>query len=315
MTPEQVNFINDIAVELKSQPGFNDTEQLFFPLRFDKNRPFATQHKEIAEKLMPKDPSLGGGNYVSSIGTTVQNVVSAMVGRLQTEHKKEIAGLYEAEMRADKVDIDSLLKRKPGAKGSWEVVYHWLWNHKYVQWLDENGWEILQQKAKSPDNWLQFLTKEEEAMLGANRGAYLELPPPKIRPTIPAKQGLLMAIYLEYPNYQLLLFNRSEQGTVLYCPSFGYALNPIMGKPPLLLPQQDSWANNTKQNFIFQETGKEEFLAIVLEKHLNLDWLTPQRLDALPKCNAERIKELFDKLGQQENWHVFYQSFEVVETV
>jgi len=314
MTPEQVNFINDIAVELKSQPGFNDREQLFFPLRFDKNRPVATQHKEIAEKLMPKYPSLCDVNYANSIGTTVQNVVSAMVGRLQTEHKKEIAGLYEAEMRADGVDIDSLLKREPGERGSWEVAYHWLWNHKYVRWLDENGWEILQQKAKSPDNWIKFLTKEEEAMLGANRGAYLELPPPKITLTIPAKQRLLMAIYLEYPNYQLLLFNRSEQGTVLHCPSFGYALNPIMDKPPLVLPQQDSWANKTEQKFIFQQTGKEEFLAIVLEKHLILDWLTPQRQDALPKCNAERIKELFDQLGQQGNWHVFYQSFEVVET-
>jgi hypothetical protein len=313
MTPEQKKFLDDIAAEMKTQPAFNDRESLFFPLRFDKNRPVAVQHKEIAENLMPKDPLLGGVNYVSSIGTTVQNIVSAMVGRLETEHKKAISGLYEAEMRTDGVDVDSLLNGKKGEKGTWEVVYDWLWNYKYLRWLDKNGWQILQEKAKAPPNWIKFLTEDEVAILGKNRGSYLKPPPPELTPTIPANQRLLMAIDLEYPNYQLLLLNRSEQGTVLHCPSFGYALNPIMEKPPILLPQKDSWAHKTNQEFIFKETGKEEFLAIVLEKPLNLDWLTPQRQDALPKCNAERIKELFNQLQQQGNWHVFYQSFDVVE--
>jgi hypothetical protein len=33
----------------------------------------------------------------------------------------------------------------------------------------------------------------------------------------------------------------------------------------------------------------------------------------LPEWNAERIKELFEQLEKQDNCHVFYQSFEVVE--
>jgi hypothetical protein len=316
MTPEQEKFLNDIAAELKTQPGFNDVEQLFFPLRFDKNRPRLYKHKDIAENLMrPEGSKLPLDFYSKSIGTTVQNIVSGMVGRLKTEHKKAISGLYEAEIRADGVDVDSLLNGKQGERGTWEVVYDWLWKHKYLRWLEENGWQILQEKAKSPDNWIKFLTEDEVAILGTNRGSYLEPPPPEVTPNIPAKQRLLMAINLEYPNYQLLLFNRSEQGTVLHCPSFGYALNPIMDKPPISLPQKDSFAHQTGQKFIFKETGKEEFLAIVLEKPLNLNWLTPQRQDALPKCNAERIQELFYQLEQQGNWHVFYQNFEVVETV
>ncbi|HEY9849728.1 MAG TPA: hypothetical protein V6D28_09740 [Leptolyngbyaceae cyanobacterium] len=175
-------------------------------------------------------------------------------------------------------------------------------------------WENLQKQAKSPRNWLEFLTEDGANQIGLNRGAYLELPPPsEMPPTIAVNKKLWMAIDLEYPNYQLLLFNRSKQGTVLHCPSFGYAIDAIMNKPPFLLPQKYSWAGKTGQKFIFKETGKEEFLAIVLEKHLNLSWLTPKREEALPEWNAERIKELFEELEQQGNWQVFYQSFEVVE--
>ena len=311
MTLEQEKFLSDIVAELKTQPGFNDRELLFFPLRFDKDRPVAVQHKEIAEQLMPKDPFLGSVNYVSSIGTTVQNVVNAIVGRLKNEHKKAISGLYEAEMRADGVDVDNLLNREPGERGCWEVVYQWLWNHKYLRWLDKNSWQILQEKAKSPPNWLQFL--EMSALQAGTRAPSLRLPPPEIKPTIPANEELWMAIDLEFSNYQLLLLNRSKQGKLLLCPSLGYALNPIMEKSPFLLPQKDSFADKEKQKFIFEEVGNEEFLAIVLEQHLSLPWLTPREDEALPEWNAERMKELFEQLEQQGNWQVFYRSFEVVE--
>ncbi|MEG4515898.1 MULTISPECIES: hypothetical protein [unclassified Microcoleus] len=310
MTPEQKKFLDDIAAEMKTQPAFNDRESLFFPLRFDKNRPVAVQHKEIAENLMPKDPLLGGVNYASSIGTTVQNIVSAMVGRLETEHKKAISGLYEAEMRTDGVDVDSLLNGKKGERGTWEVVYDWLWHHKYLRWLDENGWQILQEKAKSPPNWLQFL--EMSALQAGTRSPTLRLPPPEIKPTIPANEELWMAIDLECPNYQLLLFNRSEQGKFLLCPSFGYAVNSIIKKSHFCLPQSESFAGKTEQKFIFEQTGQEEFLAIAVEKHLNLDWLIPRQEEALPEWNAERIKELFEQLEKQDKWQVFYQTFDVV---
>jgi hypothetical protein len=324
MTREQVKFLNDIAAELKTQPGFNDVEQLFFPLRFDKNRPVAVQHKEIAEKLMPKDPLLGGVNYVTSIGTTVQNIVSGMVGRIEKKYiskdtKKEtikpaIKGLYEAEMRADGVDVDSLLNGKKGEKGTWEVVYDWLWNHKYLRWLEANSWKILQNKAKSDCPWIQFIPPQEIA--SKTRIPKRPSPPPsaqKSPSTIPVNEKLLMVVDLAYPNYQLLLFNRSAEGQYLLCPSLSFAPKGLIDKPPILLPQKDSWADENQEWFTFEVLGEEEFLAIALEKPLNLDWLVPRDEDPLPECTGSRFKELFDKLEQQENCHVFYQSFEVVE--
>ncbi len=320
MTPEQKKFLDEIAAELKTQPGFNDVEQLFFPLRFDKKRPTLYKHKDIAEILMiPEGSKLPQNFYSKSIGTTVQNIVSGMVGRLETKHKKATSGLYEAEMRADEVDVDSLLNGKKGEKGTWEVVYDWLWNHKYLRWLDENGWQILQEKAKSPLNWLQFLTEEEMTAVQVNRGLVRQAPPPsvqKIALTIPANQSLWMEINLESlerSNNQLLLLNRSEDGQCLLCPSSGYAPNSIMEKRVTWFPQKDSWADYNKQNFMFGEAGNEEFLAIALEKPLSLPWLTPHQEEELPEWNAERIKELFEQLEQQGNWQVFYQSFEVVK--
>ncbi len=308
MTPEQVKFINEIAAELKTQTGFNLREEVFFTLRYDKHRPVIFEHRQIAEELMPKDSRLGKGDYATSIGTTSQNVVQAMVN------------LYKEEMVNDGVNLNTLVNGKKGERGTWREAYYWLWNYKYLWWLGLHSWEILQKKAKSIPNWLQFLTEEEKAaVLMVNKSPTLPPPPPsaqKITPTIPVNQSLWMLIDLELnenKNYQLLLLNRSQQGQYLLCPSSAYAPNPIIEKPPIVLPQKDAWADNSKEKFVFGEAGKEEFLAIALEKPLNLPWLTPREDEALPEWNAERIKELFEQLEQQENWQVFYQSFEVVE--
>jgi hypothetical protein len=305
MTPEQ-KFINAITAELKTQSGFNLREEVFFPLRYNKKRPITVQHREIARDLMPKeDPRLGLGDYVTSIGTTSQNVVQA------------IAHQYQDELKQDGVDLNILVNGNRGQRGTWQAVYYWLWNHKYPRWLNDNSWKILQEKAKPNLGWIEFKTDKEMAEFpGGTKAPSLRLPPPsvpEIPPTIPANQLLWMRIDLEYSNYQLLLFNRSQQGKYLLCPSFGYAKNSIIDKPPILLPQKDSFADQTGQKFIFEEMGKEEFLAIAVEKPLNLPWLTPKQEEALPEWNAERIKELFEQLEQQDQWHIFYQSFDVVE--
>jgi tetratricopeptide (TPR) repeat protein len=176
-------------------------------------------------------------------------------------------------------------------------------------------WQILKKQAKSPPNWLQFLTEEEMASVQrGTRSLILPTPPPSVQKntlTIPANQSLWMVLDLEFHNSQLLLLNRSQHGQALLCPSSAYAPNHIIENPPILLPQKDALAGKSNEKFVFEEVGKEEFLAIVLEKPLSLHWLTPREEEALPEWNAERIKELFEQLDKQDNWQVFYQSFEV----
>lgn len=305
MKPEK--FLDDIAQDLKlNQQQFNLREEVFFPLRYDKNRPMTVQHTEIAAK-MSKDSRLGPGDYVISINTTSQNVV------------RSLANTYKKEMENDGVNTAQLLNGQKGQRGTWRVAYEWLWNYKYPRWLEANSWQILQEKATSPLDWIKFLTKEEAASVHiGNKGLILPPPPPSVQkthPTIPAKQSLWMAINFQVHNHQLLLLNRSQDGQNLLCPSSAYAPISIIEKPPIVLPQKDSWAgqDDSQTNFKF-DLGKEEFLAIALEKPLNLPWLNPRDEEALIVWNGERIKELFEELEKQNNWQVFYQSFDVVES-
>lgn len=180
------------------------------------------------------------------------------------------------------------------------------------QAVQTNFWNFLQEKSKSPPNWLQFFTEQEMSKNKIPKKQTLPLSVLKNTPTIPANLSLWMVIDLKLTNYQFLLFNRSEQELCLLCPSSGYAPNSIMEVSPIWLPLKNSWAYENKSNFEFS-TGKEEFLAIVLEKPLSLLWLTPRSEEELPELNAKRIKELSEQLRQQGDWKVFYQSFEVVK--
>ena len=307
------NFQNQIAEELF--PGNMTEDQACFLRRFaPDNHPDNREstNKEIA-KLMKNDLAV---YCEEKINQTLRKVIEVV-------HKA-----YEEEMKADGVNTEALLNLKAGGtlKGKedeeshkkfspWKEVYKWLWNHKYLRWVDINGWEILKKQAKTAPDWIQFLTEQEMASVGVGTRALKPLSPRysarKIDPTIPINQPLSMRVDLAYPNYQMLLLYRSAEMKYILCPSLGYAPNGV-NQPPMTLPQEGSVADDNKEMFTFEELGKEEFLAIAVESPLNLDWLAPCKDEDIPVWNAERLKELFEQLEQQDNWQVFYQSFEVV---
>jgi len=175
------------------------------------------------------------------------------------------------------------------------------------QAVQNKFWQILRSKAQDRPKWLQFSTAGEMG----TRKLIPPTPPENIRPRIPINQSLYMVIDLDFQNHQLLFLTRSQQEQRLLCPSSAYAPNPIIDESPLVLPQKDAWADEDKQ-FRFDEVGKEEFIAILLEQPLNLPWLIPPSDEGFIEWNNRRIKELFVQLRQQSNWQVFYQSFQVV---
>jgi len=307
------NFQNQIAESLF--PGNLSEEKACFLRRFaPENHPDnrVSTHKEIA-KLMKSDLTV---YCEDKINQTIRKVIEVV-------HKA-----YEEDMKADGVNTEGLLNLKAGGtlKGKedeesdkkfspWKEAYKWLWNHKYLRWVDINGWEILKKQAKTALDWIQFLTEQEMASVGVDTRALKPLSPrssaQKIDPIIPINQPLSMIVDLAYPNYQMLLLYRSAETKYVLCPSLGYAPNGV-NKPPMTLPQEGSVAHDNKETFTFEELGKEEFLAIAVENPLNLDWLAPCKDEDLPVWNAERLKELFEQLEQQDTWQIFYQSFEVV---
>jgi tetratricopeptide (TPR) repeat protein len=241
----------------------------------------------------------GEANCLNNIGNAYQSL--GQFERAISYYKQSLAIYRDLENHQGEADVLGNLGSAYYSLGQYEQAI----------------WQILQKQAKSASNWLQFLTTEEMASVQrGTRALILPPPPPSVQkkmPTIPANQSLWMVIDLPFQNYQLLLLNRSQQGQALLCPSSAYAPNAIVEKSPILLPQKDAWAGNSEEKFVFGDVGKEEFLAIVLEKPLSLPWLTPREDEALPEWNADRMKELFEQLEQQGNWQVFYQSFEVVE--
>ena len=304
------NFQNQIAELLF--PGHLSEEKACFIRRFaPENHPNnrVSTHKEIA-KLMREDLVVYCENKINQ---TIREVIEV------------IAQKYGEEMKADGVNTEVLLNLNPGGKkdkeskqkiSPWKEVYKWLWHHKYLGWVDINGWEILKKQAKTAPDWIQFLTEQEMASVGVGTRALKPLSPRssarKIDPTIPINQPLSMRVDLAYPNYQMLLLYRSAETKYVLCPSLGYAPNGVINKPPMTLPQEGSVADQHEEKFTFEELGKEEFLAIAVENPLNLDWLPPCKDEDIPVWNPKRLKELFDQLEQQDNWQVFYQSFEVV---
>lgn len=288
------DFMHKIADTVFGETLSEDktTEKRCFLRRFDPENLFK-KNTDIAE-LIKQD--MNNGYCVNTMARTLRDTIKALVNR------------YKAEIKTDDINPESWINRERGEKGAWPEVYDWLWNHQYLRWLEANSWQFLQEKAKPSEHWLQFLSPDKIDL----RCPSLRLPPPETKPTISANKHLWMVVDLDCANAQLLLLNRSEQGKCLLCPSFGYAKNAAIQKPPILLPQEDSWAGQTQQKFIFNELGQEEFLAIVLDQPLDLPWLTPRKEEAIPQWTAERIKELFEKLEQQDNWQVFYQSFDVV---
>jgi hypothetical protein len=295
----QQNFMQSIANTVFGQTFKQETDpkKRCFLRRFDPENQFK-KNTEIAE-LIKKDMS--DGYYVKTMARTLRDTIKALVKR------------YEAEINIDGINPESWMNRERGEKGAWPEVYDWLWNYQYPRWLEANSWQFLQDQAKNSENWLNFQTTEEIAALPADKCPSLRMPPPETKPTISLNKDLWMVVDLDCSNSQLLLLNRSEQGKCLLCPSFGYAMNAAIAKPPILLPQKDSWAGQTEQKFIFNEVGQEEFVAIVLEKPLDLPWLTPRKEEAIPEWTGERMKQLFEALENLDTYQVFYQSFEVVE--
>lgn len=112
-------------------------EKAFLGLRFHPDN-VDKQQRQIAKEM--EEISGLEGDCQTSIGTTSQNVVRAVVQR------------YEAEMRATGVDVDCLLHGQRGQRGPWEKVYSWLYTHKFPQWRLNWIWQTWQQQAQPNHN-------------------------------------------------------------------------------------------------------------------------------------------------------------------
>ncbi len=300
MNEEQQKFLEYIKAKLKEkrttrQPTFRMKEEVFFELRYDPERPLDYPDIRIAKELMPEDRRLSKENYYSAIGTTSGNV------------RKTIKGIYQKEMEADGL---SFHKRKKGEDGAWQPIYNWLWNYKFPRWQVDKYWQLLQQKVKDFNfEWIRFVPPTEiletDRMMKASSSQPIKS---KIPQKIPVNQQLLMSVDLPNKDSYLLLLNRGLNSRFFVCPSAVAADNHIV-KTPIFLPLKGSELDRIE----FSDMGKEEYLAIVLDRPLEVEWLQLNEEDPFPSCEPDRMMELWQQLEGRTDWRVYYEAFEVVE--
>lgn len=281
MSQFQEEFLE--AVTKECLPSATSGRKLIFQLRFNPTQK-ELDHKEIATLVKAKLQQ----NVSQSIGTELKEIL------------RNLMQVFESQMIEDGEDIEFLKSDERGKKGKWLRVYDWLWNKYYPRWLLEQQWQELVAKAETIEDWLQVTVKQTER----------DVRMPKLPPaTIPLKKDVSLIVNWNGESRYLLLLNQGTSGNkYCFCPSKGFALSGELSQQKMYLPQIGAAAPSIK----FEETGKEHFLGIVMEKPLDLAWLRPNNQDPVPSLDAGRLHELLEKLELQENWQLFYKSFEVV---
>ncbi len=299
-------FLESIRDEVWSENNCKNHEKLreksLFPLRFHPQNvqsDFIT-HQDIARK-MAKLPQFNDQDLVSSIGCYIGKVV------------KDLYNQYETEIKASNlINVTDLFTHEKGKKGAWENIYTWLWGEKYPQWLSTfqaNLWELISKDAQKPPQWLKFI--DEDKLEQINKGFVISENNnlPESQSLIPLNQPTYLYIHLPYPKQYLLLFNRGQNTSFIFSPSIALAPQPFLQETPILLPQINKDAKFV--NLKFDATGKEEFLGIVINKQINIDWLINPTQE-VPILDNERLFEIWEYLNKNEpDYQVFYQCCEV----
>jgi hypothetical protein len=109
----------------------------------------------------------------------------------------------------------------------------------------------------------------------------------------------ILQVHLNYPNYHLLLFNRCADNIHALCPSRDFAPSPIVLAETMIIPQ----AKAEYEDLVFEKVGKEEFIAIVVDRRLSNQGLSVGDLYRFWLSFLQEGKEVT----------VFYDRFEVVE--
>ncbi len=174
------------------------------------------------------------------------------------------------------------------------MLYDWLWQQYFPRWL----WRELVNQADNGNDWLQVTPVERT----------LRMPEPRLL-TVPLKSDVNLRVNLKFANrYLLLLYQGTNGDKYCLCPSKGFAPSGELSEQEIYLPQLGAMT----AAMVFEEVGKEHFLAIVMDKPLDLQWLRPNAEEPVPVLNDVRLNQLWEKLEQQGNWQSFYKSFEVV---
>lgn len=286
-TELEQQFISEIADELFEKENGQETDnEVLFRLRFNRDNYELPNQKDTAEKDINKLMELAGFK-----AKNIQRILRSVIDVILDKYSEEMSGNISEK------ELNDLQNTERGKGNIWQIVFKWLWNYKFPQWQMDWIWENLQSQAKISPNWLNFVP------IGTDRGMVFR------QEKLQVNQKYEMKVDLQREAY-LVLLNRGLDTRFLVCPSLAFAPEYKIVETPIWLPQNQALANEDKISF--DAPGKEEYLAILLETPLDIDWLKPSDRDPFPSWQSNEIIQLWEALAKQSNWQVFYRQVEIV---
>lgn len=307
-------FLNAIAENVfLDKNGKMTIEKDFFYLRYSPdNQDLNNKNLDVNKPSICK---LLADKGCGDVSNTIQKISRSVIDCLLAKYGEEI----ENDLGMETVN----LLKKPGrgrselGKDLWKVIYEWLWEHKFLLWLEEIFWLYWESMAAKNRDWIDF-QDDEDMKIGQVSSGKLKIPKVEKEENEPLKLNLEKPywVIINFPDFQgyLLLLNHGVVSCCLVCPSLAFAVDSRL-KETMLLPQKESLSYQQECRFTFEELGMEKFVAIALEKPLDLAWLKPNEEEAAPELTGKRMKELWEELEKQDNWRVYFQEVEVVGEV
>lgn len=290
-TELEKQFISEIAGELFEKENDRETDnEVLFRLRFSRDNYELPNQKDTAEQDINRLMESAGFK-----GKNIQRILRSVINLILDKYSEEISGNISEK------ELNDLKNTERGKGNIWQIVFKWLWNYKFPQWQMDWIWENLQSQAKISPSWLDFVPTNTDRAMGFDKEKFKE--------KLQVNQKYEMKVDLPREAY-LVLLNRGLDTRYLVCPSLAFAPEYKIVETPIWLPQNLAWANEDK--IYFDAPGKEEYLAILLDKPLDIDWLKPSDRDPFPSWEVNEIIQLWEALAKQSNWQVFYRQVEVV---
>ncbi len=307
ITPQE-QFLSEMADGLFPKENGNSTvKEEFFKLRYHPDN-YDLENKNGKDKVKAEKT-----NICKILKNQEWGDLTNTIQRTSSRVRDCILAKYSDAIMADmgKEKFNSI--KSPGrGKDFWKNIYDWLWKYQFPRWVEANFWRYLEKQADNNKDWINFRDDDKIIMASSNK---LHIPQVENDEEKPLKLSLKTPYWafidLRKSDGYLLLLNNGVASRCVVCPSYAFAVENRLEKIRLL-PQKGSLTDELGCRFTFEDVGVETFVAIALEKPLDLEWLIPNQKEVAPELNPERKKELCKELEKQDNWQVYCQQVEVV---
>ena len=241
--------------------------------------------------------------------------------------KNKIIEEFQLPMISAGVDVEAMLHRGKGkGKDDFKIIFDWLWQHQYLQWIEAQGlsnwFEKLKQKALANglEPWVQFHLYEQ---FDSGKSALCwenykdldgddELPEyEEIGVGIPYVMSVQLPQVTSKDGYLIILY-KSQDTMRFMSPSQAFAVNNNTREFPVEIPIQSNQQGEkpSKRNLKLTTKGEDEFLGIWINERFTLDELNTE--EKIPAVTPKYIDLIFETIAKSNEYHIFHRLCRVV---